>query len=252
MTWNRACATLFVKVLRNGTASVLRDIVLCSPELSGNGTAPTPMFGLGGSPPLCPLCSWTKTHPRDKQTYIYIFFVRNAPWKLAAHSLGTRILKVIQLVSRETSKEVWSKPSEFWDPQSAGTWNGPLTTTPSGRSTTRISVLLSHHPVSFFRTGTDYNTSIGLQRESLASACLLSRACTPPRVREQHKKSVQTLHTLDTTFSISFPLLGAREHCAPKPTNHQTQEQPHPACRLHEEHLTSQTASPPFALYFAP
>src|SRR4029434_2282583 len=80
-----------------------------------------------------------------------------------------------------------------------------------------------------------YNGQSGLQKRSSVPTCPPSKTCTPPESGNGQGKSLQTPHILDLTYFNFSPLVGATEHCSPKP---QTQKPFLPPRRLTNEQLT--------------
>ena len=79
--------------------------------------------------------------------------------------------------------------------------------------------------------GIDSSGQSGLQERSSVPTCPPSKTCTPPESGnwQGKKKSLQTPHTLDTTYSRFSPLVGATEHCSPKPPDTKTLSSPSPS-----------------------
>ena len=77
--------------------------------------------------------------------------------------------------------------------------------------------------------GIDSSGQSGLQERSSVPTCPPSKTCTPPESGNGQEKSLQTPHTLDTTYSNSSPLVGATDLCSPKPPDTKTVSSPSPS-----------------------
>ena len=97
------------------------------------------------------------------------------------------------------------------------------------------------------------------EERSLVPTCPPSETCTPQESGKGEEKSLQTPHTLDTTYSNSSPLVGTTDLCRPKPPDTKTVSSPSPShywtanplwhCAINLDHYNNQCTITPSIIF---